>query len=286
MRSKYQIKSQQSVTSFDKKDDFLKKCSFELNETLQKRNRQSDIHYSYDYGKTWNHILNLKNDRQSIQNEKKPQNENRNNSKKGESALEQSSGDSNWFTYLIVIALIIGGVYYFTNKNNQNKVPRTENNQETITPMDSSNGVNLGEPIPNPTSPPTEPNGNSNSEICTDCNGEGSITGCRKSIPFGYELCNGFKHCIKCKGTQYDSQGRVCIDCNGQGLVNCEKCNGSPNSVIYQCPTCEGHKRVRYEVITCDICDGTGKSKYLDANDAPECPACDNTGKYSHKVPD
>ena len=143
MRSKYQIKSQQSVTSFDKKDDFLKKCSFELNETLHKRNRQSDIHYSYDYGKTWNHILNLKNDRQNIQNEKKPQNENRNNSKKGESALEQSSGDSNWFTYLIVIALIIGGVYYFTNKNNQNKVPRTENNPL----VGSSNDVNLGEPV-------------------------------------------------------------------------------------------------------------------------------------------
>ena len=119
----------------------LKKCSFELNETLYKKNRQSDIHYSYDYGKTWNHILNLKNDRKSLQNEKNPQVENRNYSKKVESTLEQSSGDSNWFTYLILIALIIGGVYYFTNKNNQNKVPRRENNP----PLGSSNDVNNGD---------------------------------------------------------------------------------------------------------------------------------------------
>ena len=137
MKSKYQIKSKEGVVTFTKKDDFLKRCRLEFS-----TNKKGNIQYSFDYGNKWNSILNFPNDRQTIQNERKPQVETRNYSKKTESTLEQSSGDSNWFTYLIVIALMIGGVYYFTNKNNQNKVPRTENNQETITPMDSSNGVN------------------------------------------------------------------------------------------------------------------------------------------------
>jgi hypothetical protein len=148
MKSKYQIKSKEGVVTFTKKDDFLKRCRLEFS-----TNKKGNIQYSFDYGNKWNSILNFPNDRQTIESQKKPQVENQNYSKKGESTLEQSSGDSNWFSYLIVIALIIGGVYYFTSNNNQNKVPRTENNQETITPMDSSIDVNLGEPIPYPEPP-------------------------------------------------------------------------------------------------------------------------------------
>ena len=38
MRSKYQIKSQQSVTSFDKKDDFLKNAQAQENAMLKYTN--------------------------------------------------------------------------------------------------------------------------------------------------------------------------------------------------------------------------------------------------------
>ena len=244
MRSKYQIKSQQSVTSFDKKDDFLKKCSFELNETLHKRNRQSDIHYSYDYGKTWNHILNLKNDRQSIQNEKKPQNENRNNSKKGESTLEQSSGDSNWFTYLIVIALIIGGVYYFTNKNNQNKVPRTEYNQETITPMDSSIDDNLDEPILNQENSQTESNENSYNEDNTE------------SLDNNYQT--------ESNENSYNEDNTESSNNNSQTVSN-----NNSSSNTYQKP----QRQQQPEKVKCNGCNGTGK--------CPKCGKSQQDGYYS-----
>lgn len=150
MGSKYQIKSKEGIVTFDKKDDFLKKCSLELNETLYKSKRQSDIQYSYDYGNTWNHILNLKNDRQTIQNEKKPQNENMNNSKKSE-----SKSGWGWGTYLIIVLWIWIGLTFIDskvkridfihrintelkkeiNKNNQEVIP---NNQNT----NSSEGIN------------------------------------------------------------------------------------------------------------------------------------------------
>jgi len=246
MKSKYQIKSKQGISSFDKKDDFLKKCSFELNETLYKRNRQSDIHYSYDYGKTWNHILNLKNDRQSIQNEKKPQVENRNYSKKGESTLEQSSGDSNWFTYLIVIALIIGGVYYFTNKNNQNKVPRTENNQETITPMDSSIGVNLDEPILNQENSQTEPNENSYNEDNTE------------SLDNNYqtELNDNPSSNTYQEPERQQPEKVNCYSCRGSG--DCRECGK-----IFRVHTWDGYgwkdrNETRLGYIMCETCHGAG----------------------------
>ena len=54
-----------------------------------------------------------------LQNEKQPQNENKNYSKKGESKLDQSSGVPNW-VLIILTPLILFGVYYYANQNNQN----------------------------------------------------------------------------------------------------------------------------------------------------------------------
>ena len=152
MKSKYQIKSKEGVVTFTKKDDFLKRCRLEFS-----TNKKGNIQYSFDYGNKWNSILNFPNDRQTIQNERKPQVETRNYSKKTE-----SKSGWGWGTYLIIVLWIWIGLTFIDskvkridfihrintelkneiNKNNQNKVPRTENNQETITPMGSSNDVN------------------------------------------------------------------------------------------------------------------------------------------------
>ena len=277
MGSKYQIKSKEGIVTFDKKDDFLKKCSLELNETLYKSKRQSDIQYSYDYGNTWNHILNLKNDRQTIQNEKKPQNENMNNSKKSE-----SKSGWGWGTYLIIVLWIWIGLTFIDskvkridfihrintelkkeiNKNNQEVIPNNQNNEEKINITPDSSDVNNDEPIQNGVNSQTETDDNSttnnyklqqnssNTIQCPSCDGLGYEIGCPR--------CNkGNIHCRSCYGNRYDRNGRVCLACNGTGIVICDNCGGSYSTFEKKCFHCDGKKILKLEL--CTSCKGLVK---------------------------
>lgn len=139
MGSKYQFREQGRENSFENKNVFINHCQHKYQKSLHYSN--PTWYYSYNFGETWNHISNFKSDRQTIQNEKKPQNENRNHSSKSESKLDQSSGVPTW-VLIILTPIILFGVYYYANQNNQNKVPRTENNTETIKPEDNSSNEN------------------------------------------------------------------------------------------------------------------------------------------------
>jgi hypothetical protein len=281
MKIKYQIKSKEGIVTFDKKDDFLKKCSFELNETQHKRNRQSDIHYSYDYGKTWNHILNLKNDRQTIQNEKKPQNENMNNSKKSE-----SKSGWGWGTYLIIVLWIWIGLTFIDskvkridfihrintelkneiNKNNQEVIPNNQNNEEKINITPDSSDVNNDEPIQNEVNSQTE-----SYESYIDDNTESSDNSSQTES-------NDNSSSNTYQQPERQKQWVNCSYCRGKGEIVCTTCNGT---TLEFCGTCGGRGTFNGPQ-TCYYCKGALKVKCTNCNgkgNQGRCPRCGGRGQ-------
>jgi hypothetical protein len=256
MGSKYQFRERGQDYSFENKNDFINYCQHNYQKSLHNSNPSQ--YYSYDFGETWRLISDFKSERQTIQNEKKPQSKSSKYSKKGQSKLDQSSGVPNW-VLIILTPLIIFGVYYYAN---QNKVPRSENNTEIINiPSDTSNGIN-DEPIQNEVNSQTETDDNSitnnykpqqnssNTIQCTNCSGLGYELGCLRCK-------KGYLHCRSCSGNRYDNNGRVCLDCNGTGIVICDNCGGSYSTFQTKCFHCDGKKIVKLEL--CTSCKGLVK---------------------------
>jgi hypothetical protein len=255
MGSKYQIKSKEGIVTFDKKEDFLKRCRLEFS-----ANRKSSIQYSFDFGDTWNYILNFPNDRQTIESQKKPQNENRNHSTKSESK-------SGWGTYLIYVLALWGGLSLinnnvtpigFVNKintelfgSNQEVVPNTQNNEETITEDNSPDGINE-ESTQNELNSQSESNDNSSSNTYQEPERQKQLINCRYCNGRGIETClkcngNGTTKCDNCyTGTITDvvNGGRkTCYICNGTVRINCKNCYGKGNKG--RCSSCGGRGQVQ-----------------------------------------
>lgn len=134
MYKKYRFKLNGSEMFFDKKNDFINFCQKKYNESVN-GNLTSPASYSFDDGETWNDISLFKHYRQDIQNEKVVKPNRQNISNKPEEG-------SNWFSYLVVIALIVGGVYYYNDHNSSNisldeTTQESENNDQLITEENS-----------------------------------------------------------------------------------------------------------------------------------------------------
>jgi hypothetical protein len=283
MGSKFRFKLNGSEMIFDKKNDFINFCQKKYKES-ENGKLKSKASYSFNDGETWSDISLFKYYRQDIQNEKQPQNESRNYSEKGESKLDQSSGVPNW-VLIILTPLILFGVYYYANQNNQNKVPRSENNTEIINiPSDTSNGINE-EPIQNEVNSQAETDDNSttnNSKLqqnssntiqCPSCDGLGHKIGCPR--------CNkGYIHCRSCYGNRYDNNGRVCLNCNGTGIVLCDYCGGSYSTFTKNCIHCDGKKILK--LVLCTSCKGLvlnpGDEWYSNYGDGTHCLYCGADG--------
>ena len=154
MGSKYQFRERGKDYSFENKNVFINHCQHKYQKSLHFSNPSE--YYSYDFGETWNLISDFKSERQTIQNEKKPQEENRNHSTKSESK-------SGWGTYLIYVLAIWGGLSLInnkvtpigfvnkintelfgsssnsTNKNNQEVVPNNQNNNSSDGSSENAN---------------------------------------------------------------------------------------------------------------------------------------------------
>ena len=147
MGSKYQFRERGKDYSFENKNVFINHCQHKYQKSLHFSNPSE--YYSYDFGETWNLISDFKSERQTIQNEKKPQEENRNHSTKSESK-------SGWGTYLIYVLAIWGGLSLINNKvtpigfvNKINTELFGSNSNKINKPKDSSSdGIN-DEPILN-----------------------------------------------------------------------------------------------------------------------------------------
>ncbi len=300
MGSKYQFRERGQDYSFENKNVFINHCQHKYQKSLNYSNPSE--YYSYDFGETWNLISNFKSERQTIQNEKKPQNEIRNHSTKSESKLDQSSGVPTW-VLIILTPIILFGVYYYANQNNQNKVPRTENNTETNTPMDmdSSIDVNNDEPIQNEVNSQTEStenyynedntesldnnsqtesNDNSSSNTyqeperekqqpekvkCYSCRGSGDCGKCSKTCSKPYYQGNG-----SYKWRNETKQGyTMCQDCFGRGHKQSHVVGGSgwePNGDCYVSDCEDGW-------VNCRECNGSGNGTLLG-----KCRDCKGTG--------
>jgi hypothetical protein len=275
MGSKFRFKLNGSEMIFDKKNDFINFCQKKYKES-ENGKLKSKASYSFNDGETWSDISLFKYYRQDIQNEKQPQNESRNYSEKGE-----SKSGWGWGTYLIIVLWIWIGLTFIDskvkridfihrintelkkeiNKNNQEVVPNTQNNEETITEDNSLDGIN-DEPIQNEVNSQTETNDNSttnNSKLqqnssntiqCSNCSGLGYELGCPRCK-------NGYLHCRYCSGNRYDRNGRVCLDCNGTGIILCDNCGGSYSTFKKKCFHCDGKKIVKLEL--CTSCKGLVK---------------------------
>jgi hypothetical protein len=237
MGSKYQFRERGKDYSFENKNVFINHCQHKYQKSLHFSNPSE--YYSYDFGETWNLISDFKSERQTIQNEKKPQNENRNHSTKSESK-------SGWGTYLIYVLAIWGGLSLInnkvtpigfvnkintelfgsnsnsTNKNNQEVVPNTQD-------TNSSDKINE-EPIQNEVNSQTETDDNSsesNKEVnasesqtytCLICNGEGSYI-CHSCEGKGSKLC---KYCRGLGYIQKNGYSQGCGECLNKGVIDCE----------------------------------------------------------------
>lgn len=139
-----------------------------------------------------------------------------------------------------------------------------------------------------------------NEEICSLCNGAGTITDCK--------TCNGLKKvvCTTCNKDGSNKTGLInCTVCGGDGKINCqnhhttteggcttceegyvdcEECNGSGVCQICitldSCAICGGTGR-----LDCSLCDNTGhvypcyECGAADSNEAnPNCPVCGGLG--------
>jgi hypothetical protein len=280
MKSKYQFRERGKDYSFENKNVFINHCQHKYQKSLYYSNPSE--YYSYDFGETWNLISNFKSERQTIQNEKKPQNEIRNHSTKSESK-------SGWGTYLIYVLSIWGGLSLInnkvtpigfvnkintelfgsnsnlTNKNNQEVLPNTQNNDETITEDNSSDGIN-DEPIQNEVNSQTESNesyiddnsessdynsqtesnDNSSSNTYQEPKYEKQQITCPNCQGKGFETCrqcsgNGMMKCSRCnnKGTIWtNGREESCYECNGTMRKNCDRCHGKGNTG--SCRPCRG----------------------------------------------
>ena len=291
MGSKYQFRERGQDYSFENKNVFINHCQHKYQKSLHYSNPSE--YYSYDFGETWNLISDFKSERQTIQNEKKPQNESRNHSTKSESK-------SGWGTYLIYVLSIWGGLSLInnkvtpigfvnkintelfgsnsnsTNKNNQEVIPSTQNNDETITEDNSSNENNTESSDNNSQ---IESNDNSSSNTyqeperqpqpekvkCYSCRGSGDCGECGKIFRVhtweGYqgwkdrnETRLGYVMCSECSGagvfykrSDYPNVGKWEIEkkcyvgnCNS-GWKPCNKCNGYGNGTLLgKCRDCKG----------------------------------------------
>jgi hypothetical protein len=125
MKHKYLVKNNNEEFYFDKKNDFIIYCQSQYNDwyKIHTQNKNSsynklqniEITFSYDGGQTWNDIAEFKNERQSIQNEKVI--------KKSVPVSEKKP--SSWFSYLILIVLVIGGLHYYNNRDSSKSPTET-----------------------------------------------------------------------------------------------------------------------------------------------------------------
>lgn len=291
MGSKFRFKLNGSEMIFDKKNDFINFCQKKYKES-ENGKLKSKASYSFNDGETWSDISLFKYYRQDIQNEKQPQNENMNNSKKSE-----SKSGWGWGTYLIIVLWIWIGLTFIDskvkridfihrintelkkeiNKNNQEVVPNTQNNEETITEDNSLDGINE-EPIQNEVNFQTETDDNSSSNTyqeperqqqpekvnCNSCRGSGNCDECGKIFRVHTWEGNGWKDrnetrlgyvmCSDCSGagvfykrSDYPNAGKWEIEkkcyvgnCNS-GWKPCNKCNGYGNGTLLgKCRDCKG----------------------------------------------
>ena len=292
MGSKYQFRERGKDYSFENKNVFINHCQHKYQKSLHFSNPSE--YYSYDFGETWNLISDFKSERQTIQNEKKPQEENRNHSSKSESK-------SGWGTYLIYVLALWGGLSLInnkvtpigfvkkintelfgsssnsTNKNNQEVVPNNQNNEETITEDNSPDEIN-DEPIQNEVNSQTETEDNSSSNTyqeperqqpekvnCYSCRGSGNCGKCSKTCSKPYYQGNG-----SYKWRNETKPGyTMCQDCFGRGHKQSHVVGGSgwePNGDCYVSGCEDGW-------VNCRECNGSGNGTLLG-----KCRDCKGTG--------